>query len=175
MQISVTQQFNIRVLLGSATQKQILKGSCESTWKKSGLVSINRFDSKFHWSVNYTMQSLKQEIIYCFYVLTTEKHWCKKFLPFSSWGFQTWESQVEIQPHVACTLCKVVHYRWYRMHWICCVHTAEMHRHVQRNVFQNGLTSSHEHQCAYRLLHVRPFQRNVQILSSSHKVNFQAA
>lgn len=139
MQISVTQQFNVRVLLGSDTQNKILKDWCESTCKTKEVAwwASTGYERKFHWSANYKMQSLKKEIMPCLYVLTTEKHQCKNFLPFCSWSSQRWE-WMELQPHVACTLCKLMHCRWYRRHWVHYVYTAEMHMHIQLNVFQTG-------------------------------------
>lgn len=40
MQVSATQQSNMKALLGLVTQKEILKDGCELTCKKSGLVHI---------------------------------------------------------------------------------------------------------------------------------------
>lgn len=131
MHISITQQFNVRVLLGSDTQNEILKDWCESTCKKKVVWwASTGYGRKFHWSANYKMQSLKKEIIPCLYVLTEEKRQYKNFLPFCSWGSQRWEFRMELQPHVACILCKFVHFRWYRRHCIHYVHSAGMHMHI---------------------------------------------
>lgn len=68
MQNSITQQFNVRVLLGSDTQNEILKDWCESTCKKNGLVSINRLWEKVSlkcWLQNVVPKERNNTLLAC--------------------------------------------------------------------------------------------------------------